>query len=890
MATTSYQKLAHPDNIARWLRGRKIGANDWRIPHLCGGERALSDNPGLSLSLDKNGRTIFYCHYGCDPDDTRAALAPFAVGRGKAPPPIAPRRSSRNNGGSSSGNGGNGGSGNGSNGGNGSSSGNGSNGSSSNGNGNGSNGGPSFAPGNHPCPKCGNPAGFQAQSDPRSGWPILTSLCSCALSYSRMLAALPPAVGAAWQAWADYATGAGSRRIIRAFPETAKSGKSKSRWSGKGPLAGLQPRRWLPDAPAQSIILAEGEKAAAAVHSARLNLPIVAASLPGAAAMATADYSPFAGCDITVWPDNDATGQAAAQRAIAALYRAGAATVRMVSPDECARFLPADAATVGCDAADLDAALVRLLIQRAATADPPVEKDDPYMQPLPSDLLNSASLQGEKPTCDGTMLRMLCADQGSGLLFAAAAAGSPDQLLVSDDTGVWRADTGELRYRVRAAAYHWAAAAQEAADAGRVKPAYARQVKNWAQSCENAAAQDRALASAGAVYHSLAAAGALPAQLLVSSGDALDQDDASLGARNGVINLQTGELLTGDAARARRVTRRIPDDYHPDAVHPTLDRLLELLPAQEADGLLDTFAFALGGQPAGQIVLLAGPPNSARSLLSAAVTAVLGDFRSRGYAMSLHPDALLRPRASGGVYSHSHQAWLVGVQDARVATLPNFDPEPDAALDTGLLSRLDGSKVLALRDVGDRAGVSRPAAATLFIPVSEQTLDETFLDTYGRELAGRLRVFHFPPQPPGRAEGSAADLLREPAGRQALLARLVRRAAALTDRQDPPQPPTYREPEDAAPSPRERAARWIRDCVEVTGDPAHRISAAELMRAAAQALGGDGRERAGGLTRKALLFLLKSHDPNFPESAPLRMGSQVARGYAGVRLKPKAGS
>ena len=67
------------------------------------------------------------------------------------------------------------------------------------------------------------------------------------------------------------------------------------------------------------------------------------------------------------------------------------------------------------------------------------------------------------------------------------------------------------------------------------------------------------LASIGAVYGLLEQRGLLPDGLTVCEQNQVDGDRFSLGTPNGVLSLDTGELLPADEARRRFVTRSIPD-------------------------------------------------------------------------------------------------------------------------------------------------------------------------------------------------------------------------------------------------------------------------------------------------------------------------------------------
>ena len=76
LTMTSYQESLNATTSAQRLGGRKVGPNDWRIPHLCGGSAAgapLEDNPGLSIG-DGDSGLLVACHYGCNAAEAYKAV------------------------------------------------------------------------------------------------------------------------------------------------------------------------------------------------------------------------------------------------------------------------------------------------------------------------------------------------------------------------------------------------------------------------------------------------------------------------------------------------------------------------------------------------------------------------------------------------------------------------------------------------------------------------------------------------------------------------------------------------------------------------------------------------------------------------------------------------
>ena len=75
----SYYKRPLPtvQQLAAALGGRiEGGGRVARLPHVCGGERELTENPGLRTYTNRRGYTALVCHYGHEwPDPENAVRA-----------------------------------------------------------------------------------------------------------------------------------------------------------------------------------------------------------------------------------------------------------------------------------------------------------------------------------------------------------------------------------------------------------------------------------------------------------------------------------------------------------------------------------------------------------------------------------------------------------------------------------------------------------------------------------------------------------------------------------------------------------------------------------------------------------------------------------------------
>ena len=298
--------------VSARLGGKKVGTNDWRIPHLCGGaapSTPIGDNPGLSVG-DGHSGLIVCCHYGCNATDAYQAIHAALGIENHRTERETKARSLR-------------------------------------------------------CPTClaDVPA---TRMIPGTGWPALS--CPCGTTYDALVSAI---AGPPWTAWAAYRLADGKpRRMVRRFPQ--RSGKAKTTWEsepvgqdGKRPrraATGLAPLVWHEEA-GEVLLIVEGEKAAAALVSADMKaLGYTTVSTQSAAGMATADYADLvADRHVIIWPDDDPphkrtgrrAGPEAAQKAAHRILGAGAVSVRLVDPEAVGELVPEGGKHQGADAADV---------------------------------------------------------------------------------------------------------------------------------------------------------------------------------------------------------------------------------------------------------------------------------------------------------------------------------------------------------------------------------------------------------------------------------------------------------------------------------------------------------------------------------------------------------
>ena len=263
----------------------------------------------------------------------------------------------------------------------------------------------------------------------------------------------------------------------------------------------------------------------------------------------------------------------------------------------------------------------------------------------------------------------------------------------------------------------------------------------------------------------------LPEGLTVCTTDDLDADMRYIGAPNGVIDLDTGELLGGEAARAALVTHRLPDPYDPDAEHESVDRVFpESPPSDERRWLRSALAHALRNRPRREIIGLIAEGNAGKTTLVNMFSAALGPYSPRIGASAF------TKRHFGDPSAHNGPLLSLG-KPSRIAWVD----EVKSGLDLRLLSEASGGALkISVRDVGKTAqnievsahvvlAGNEPKGEGVF-GLSDPSVDETpFLE--------RLSMVPMEEIPKNERDEGLLDI-PPPRVRQALVARIVRLAAA----------------------------------------------------------------------------------------------------------------
>ena len=358
--------------------------------------------------------------------------------------------------------------------------------------------------------------------------------------------------------------------------------------------------------------------------------------------------------------------------------------------------------------------------------------------------------------------------------------------------------------------------------------------------------------------------------------DQLDANVRYIGAQNGVVDLDAGELLSPEEGRKHLVTTRAPVAFRLEATHPDVDRLFAHLPADERDWWWLVLGYALRGSPSARIYEVIGPPNGGKSGLMAALNATLGPYAGI-------PSSGLLEYRRGAVESET------GLSPGVVAMVP---PRRLAMFDEVKPTRLNNK---LLKDwSGDGAGVTwrtlhrEPrtdrVTATMFLFCNPG--QEAHLGMQDAGMRRRLRTLRYPVIPDDKriADFNTART-HAPAFQEALLARLVK-AASEGRTGAPPEAP---------PSVMATTAERISEDVGEIGRFAKRLQKGEggsvltiqqVWCAWCKHNGADpnqAKEEVDGISRHRLSTVLRSYVFDLPKPRPL--GGRVGgRGWRGWRL------
>ena len=345
-----------------------------------------------------------------------------------------------------------------------------------------------------------------------------------------------------------------------------------------------------------------------------------------------------------------------------------------------------------------------------------------------------------------------------------------------------------------------------------------------------------------------------------------------LGAPNGVIDLRDeGRLLKGQEARSKLITRQIADPYDPNATHPAVDKLFSHLDKQDREWMLNVLGFALHGRPSRRFYVLEGKTGGeGKGTLLEAIGRTLGDYHA-----TIPEQALIKNRV-GGSSASPEKAFATR---SRISTL-NEDFGPNTPWNINFLKQVSGGDSIQDRGLYKDFNWDDERNSTSTMVLAVNALPKW--DRKAQALADREGILPYPKPPipdPTLRPLWAVNVK----ARQALMALLVRHAAAAGDKPPEDSDKVRVRREEAHDEAIGTTGQWLRR-VLVQDDRFASVFAADILEEARKPEdeGGAGDPTITQDTlneRVRLLF-------NLPQTKMISRKGIKRRGWRGIRLLP----
>ena len=482
------------------------------------------------------------------------------------------------------------------------------------------------------------------------------------------------------------------------------------------------------------------------------------------------------------------------------------------------------------------------------------------------------------PTDEGAAVRLLM-EAPASLLLSRDNQGK-STIRAAGANGVWQHATDHvLTLHNRATDRHRRALEAVASEGAR---GLTRQI-DYCNRSSGALGGKRAIESVGGALEALAATDpAARDELTICNEGDLDAQLHYLGAPNGVIDLRTGELLTGARARECLVTTMIPDPFEPAATHADVERLTAHMEPEAQDYLLDEIAFSLLGRPSRRILVLIGPKGGGKTTFSEAIGATLGN-----YASALGAGAVNRAWHSANVATPDMCSVMPPFRLTRSPEMAGLKIDPERA------KALSAGDRQSFRPLYGAPQEGVPSATMMFTGNSMPAASQWLADD---ALLERLRVLTYPvvPSPTRDARMAGAFALSNGAEgrkrRQALAAKLLGALQRHCKRLGPHTPPEMpqaiaEESERSKDEAHGPLGQALRAMIE-PGFTADVVTTADVWLTLAATFGHKD-DKIEGLTRRQINRILAAMHELGPAKV-LTVGGRPQRGWVGWRMQPLA--
>lgn len=491
------------------------------------------------------------------------------------------------------------------------------------------------------------------------------------------------------------------------------------------------------------------------------------------------------------------------------------------------------------------------------------------------------------PAADGDAWRLI-RDYGPRLLVVKRGAGVPDIHVLDPELGIWDGSVSALTHLHLATLKVYVARLVPVLLDDAMKTSLGKiavhDVVKWGRASSTATGATNCAKLIYPAYlemqdrriPNISIGGVIAAQRL-------DANYRFLGCSNGVVDLDTGALLSPLEAALHFVSRSTGIPYDPDARHAAIDSLLDHLDDDSREYILNAAAYALRGNPARRWYLLVGEGGSGKTTFLSAIRAAVGEVESTGYGFGMLPGLLLKRIRGGGVAGHTE-----GIKNFHVGLIATSSELPSGTgslgFDESLLKMLTGGDDFPSRSIFKGTGSSNPSTATIFQAINPSELRR--LNLADRALAERTAILNWPSFPPGMPrDPQRVETVKSIEAAQAMLAILVKRAKDL---HRPPAVPTSvaqaneeHRLESIGP-----VGQWLQRHVILTGQMFDHLQPDDIWSALELDHQADDDGRIHGLDRKETMYLLREVNSGLPPQTSLRVqGKGKVKAYRGIRFR-----
>lgn len=316
-----------------------------------------------------------------------------------------------------------------------------------------------------------------------------------------------------------------------------------------------------------------------------------------------------------------------------------------------------------------------------------------------------------------------------------------------------------------------------------------------------------ALSQRAAMVHNMVALAESDPSVVVPAAE-LDKHPHLLGVKNGVVNLQTGELLPPNPEY--RITLTTNCEYNANARAPIFEQTLSDVffgDEQMVEFVLRTFGYALMGNPTEDIMFIAfGNGANGKSTIFNTVRKVFG-----GYARSADASSFVSDGKQGGAGGARED--LVRLRGARFVYVN--EPDENGELREGVVKGMTGGDAITARGLYAKDSVEIQPTWTVFMPTNHKPIIKGNDNGIWRRMGLLPFERNFENDPTIKKDGKREERLA--AEMPGILALLVR--AALRYQQDGlTLPPKVLAARDAYRSQMDLLAEWLDECCDIKAD------------------------------------------------------------------------